>query len=357
MQKFQLLSPSEQVAHHLRGLLQQGRWTKLMPGTVALSKELPGVDRKAIGSALQILVKEGWLKDQGIGKQRKILKQPERRGNKLFRVGFIRLVSDGDHRLESALVSKFSSWKGVTLTQAPKTIIELERSVYKISQMILSMQLDAWIVPAASREILEWFKDSGIPVYAVFGRHSKLKMDGFSFDATEGIKALASKLIALGHKRVTWIARKEQRQPALGNNEKVFFEQLSEHGIRPNSFTLPEWEETPEGFQDLLDSLFKVTPPTALIIPETYLVQTTFQYFLKKRIQVPDQVSIMCTEDCEEFKWANPSIARISRDFNLASEAVSEWIEMISSGRPAPMQKTFYPVEFIEGGTLAKPRK
>ena len=355
MSDFQLFSPSEQVALHLRGLLRQGRWRKLMPGTVALSKELPGVDRKTIGTALQLLVKEGWLQDQGIGKQRKIKKQTESRGNSIYRVGFLPYILDGDYRLQSLLVNKFSNWKGVALIQAPNSVLELERSVYKISHMVTAMQLNGWIVPAASKELLEWFKSSGIPVYAVFGRHLNLKIDGFTFDASDGIRTLAKKLITLGHKRVTWITRREQRQPALGNNVRVFFDSLSDYGIRPNSFTLPDWEETPVGFQNLLDSLFKVTPPTALILPETYLVQTTLQYFLKRRIQVPEKVSLICTEDCEEFQWTHPPITRISKNFNLASEAISKWVEIVSSGRPAPMQKTIHPVEFIEGGTLASP--
>ena len=354
MPDFQLFSPSDQVAHYLRRLLNQGRWTSYMPGTVALSKSLPGVDRKTIGTALQKLVKEGWLEDQGIGKKRKIIKQTQIRGNQLFRVGYLPHATDGDHRLHSKLLNRFTNWKGVIMEPAPKGMVDLNRNLNKISSMVLAMEMDAWIVPAGSREILQWFKDSGLPVYAVFGRHWTLKMDGFSFDASAGVKALAERILSLGHKKICWIARKEHRQPELGKNERVFFETLSSSGITPGPFTLPDWEETPDGFQKLMDSLFRVTPPTVLILPETYLIQTVFQYFSTRGIRVPYQVSVVCTEDCVEFNWASPPITRISKDFDHACQAICDWVEIVSNGRTSPLKKTIGEAEFILGGTLVK---
>lgn len=354
MQKFQLLSPSEQVARHLKLLLRQGRWTGLMPGTGTLAKELPGADPKAVGTALRQLVQEGWLEDRGVGRRRKILKQAGAR--KLFRLGYLDYAKDGDVRLEWRMIEKFLTNSEVILEKSPKSMSELKWDVPQIARMVESMNQDAWIVPAGSKEVLEWFQNTGLPVYAVFGRHSKLKIDGFSFEISQSWKTLADRLVELKHKRISVVLRKERRTPAIGEEEKLFFERVSSMGIRPDSFSLPDWEETPSGFHSLLDSLFRFTPPTALILPETYLVHSAFQYFSSMGIKVPKDVSLVSMEDCEEFKWSSPPITRISKDFNLPCQAVSKWVDVISGGKPAPKQKTVCPVEFIEGGTLVGSR-
>ena len=359
MQKFQLLSPSEQVANHLKALLGQGRWTGLMPGTGTLANEMPGVDRKAVGAALQILVKDGWLEDQGVGKKRKILPRASSHefGKKIFRVGILKYAGDGDYRLEKSLRQQLARRVDVTLEFSPQSIIQLQRDIPKITKMTESMDVDAWIVPAASKEVLESMDQTGKPVYAVFGRHKKLDIDGFSFDSQDALEGLTQKISNYGHKRMCCVTRKERRLPALGESERTIFSRLAADGIQPNTFTLPDWEETPAGFHKLLDALFRFTPPTALIIPETYLVTTALQFFAAKRIRVPEDLSIICMEDCEEFKWSVPHITCITRDFNQPAQEIAKWITTLQSGKPAPRKKTIYPAQFFEGGTLVAPKK
>ena len=50
---------------------------------------------------------------------------------------------------------------------------------------------------------------------------------------------------------------------------QTILDELESARIRTNEYNLPDWEETNAGFHDCLEKLFKVTPPTALIIDET----------------------------------------------------------------------------------------
>ena len=74
MPELTILSPSEQVAAHLRGELLRGRWSGTMPGGPALAKEL-GIDGKTVWAALGLLEDEGLLVAQGAGKRRKIIER------------------------------------------------------------------------------------------------------------------------------------------------------------------------------------------------------------------------------------------------------------------------------------------
>ena len=64
MASFTILTPSQQVAAHLRGELLQGRWSGTMPGVPALAAELE-IDRKTAALALAHLEAEGLLVSQG----------------------------------------------------------------------------------------------------------------------------------------------------------------------------------------------------------------------------------------------------------------------------------------------------
>lgn len=352
MTEFKRHSLSEQVAHHLKELLAKGRWVDFMPGTPALEAIL-GVDRKTISSAIRILIKEGWLEDQGLGKKRKILDRIE--GQKLFRVGFLGYDDDGDLRLVRDLFEKFSTRNGILMEVTPDSMSGLNWDVSRIADMVRSMDMDAWIVPGGSIEVLEWFEASGMPVYAVFGRHQQFEIDGFSFNFEKALIALADRLLDLGHQRISLVTRRERRKPTLGAFEEFLFECLSPAGIRPDSISLPDWEETPEGFHDLLESLFRFTPPTALILPEPFFVHSAIQFFATKGIKVPKDVSVVSSEDCMDFHWTLPKVARFNPDRGKAGEMAAEWVEKVRKGFPAPKKKTSYPVEFIDGGTLATP--
>src|SRR6056300_771808 len=72
MANFNILSPSQQVADHLRSKLLLGQWSGTMPGSPSLAAEL-GVDSKTIWAALTILEQEGILFGQGPGRPRKIV--------------------------------------------------------------------------------------------------------------------------------------------------------------------------------------------------------------------------------------------------------------------------------------------
>lgn len=65
----------------------------------------------------------------------------------------------------------------------------------------------------------------------------------------------------------------------------------------------------------LLESLFGVTPPTALILDEAFLYNAAFHYLPKRSLRVPEDVSLVCTDDNPDFTWCEPSVAHIRWDY------------------------------------------
>jgi hypothetical protein len=61
------------------------------------------------------------------------------------------------------------------------------------------------------------------------------------------------------------LCREERRKPQPGFVERLFLQELETRGILTGSYNLPDWGNTMEEFHAGLDSLFRISPPTALL--------------------------------------------------------------------------------------------
>lgn len=140
--------------------------------------------------------------------------------------------------------------------------------VKRIARMVGQTRSDAWMVMAGSREVLEWFSSQQIPAFALFGRRNDLPIAAVGPDKRPSCVAAVRELVRLGHRRIVLIARSRRLRPKPGAAEQAFLDELAAQGLPVSDCNLPMWEETTEGFRARLDSLFRVTPPSALIIDE-----------------------------------------------------------------------------------------
>ena len=101
MPPLRILSPSEQVADHLKGELLRGRWMNSIPGVPSLAAEM-GVNRKTVDAALRQLDSEGVLIPQGAGRKRLIGLLPEDRSPAPLTLGIL-LYEMSDKRIDYIL--------------------------------------------------------------------------------------------------------------------------------------------------------------------------------------------------------------------------------------------------------------
>ena len=104
------------------------------------------------------------------------------------------------------------------------------------------------------------------------------------------------------------------------------------------------------GFHGLLSSLFRLTPPTALIIDGAPLFTAVQQFLAGRGIRVPQQVSLVCTDADRTFAWCMPAISHIRWDSGPVVRRMVQWAANVSHGKK-DLRQTLTPAEFIEGGT------
>jgi len=350
MVKLRILSASAQVAEYLRGGLSVGRWSGTMPGGDSLAAEL-GVGVNTVEAALRQLEAEGLLINQG-----------RRRGR------LIRLPEGGITRATlrvAVLVSEIEDFNETFIASLPhdleqaghlpvnpsKSMHDLGLDVGGIARLVRNTPVDAWIVVAGSREILEWFSAQGIPTFALFGRRTGLPLAGTGPDNLTACLTATRWMIELGHRRIVNICRSERRFPTPGNVERALLEELEAHGIAAGLYNLPDWQETREGLHKLLESLFKTTPPTVLIIDEAPILAATQQFLAQRNIQVPEDVSLFCTFSDPTFAFLMPAMAEIRWDKKQATRAILRWANRVAKGRQDRRQ-TLIPADFVPGGSI-----
>ena len=137
----------------------------------------------------------------------------------------------------------------------------------------------------------------------------------------------------------------------MGSSERAIFEEMEAHGLPSSSYNLPHWEDNSEGFHRVLDGLFRVTPPTALIIDEAFLFHAAENHLAQLGILAPKHVSLICTDPDPTFSWCEPSVAHIRWDTRPVVRRVVRWVNNIARGKD-DRQQTLTKAEFIDGGTV-----
>lgn len=352
MKPFSSQTVAEQVAAHLRGEIEEGRVSGLMPGVLKLEAEI-GVNRKTVEAALQILERDGILRPQGVGKRRLIAGNQEGKDGTGLRVGLM-FFERADRGLEPMqLLEHKLGEAGHLVIESQASLTDLKMDVDKVARAVAEARADAWVVQAASREVLEWFIAEGIPVMALFGRRRGLPLASVGPDKTTAYREATRMLVSLGHRRIVWLTRRLRRLPKPGAAEQTFLDELAAQGLTPGTYNLPDWEETVGGLHACLDSLFQLTPPTAIIADEPHFYVATQNYISSRGLSVPGDVSLACTDGDPYFDWCQPSIAHIHWNRRSLVRRIVQWAGNVRRGKE-DKRHTFIKAEFVSGGTIGR---
>lgn len=342
-------SVAAQVAAHLREELCRGRWKGRMPGRDHLAKEL-GVSPRSVQGALDLLEKDGLLEAQGVGRQRRIA-QGVTSSRSGLRVGIL-LYEKASAKLEYLVDLRHQlEEEGHEAMFANKTLQELGMKPERVARFVKQTPADAWVVVSASREVLEWFASQSFPAFAMFGRLVNIPIAGTGPRKSAAVADAVRRLVELGHRRIVMLCREERRKPQPGFVERVFLEELEAHGIPTSSYNLPNWGNTMEEFHPGLDSLFRISPPTALLCSYATLYIAAERHLAQRGIVAPRDISLICLDPDPVFDWCQPSVAHISWDSRQTVRRVMRWIGNIARGRD-DRKSIATPARFVEGGTV-----
>ena len=346
---FVLRSAAEQVAAHLRDEILGGKWTARLPGRERLAGDL-GVNAKTVEAALRQLEQEGVLSNPGKGRRR-IIVAGESHPVAPLRIALL-LSEKDDARVDFIVdIRQHLLLSGHEAFYAEQSLVDLAMNPRRISTLVSRTTADAWIVVAGSREVLESFAASPVPAFALFGPMTGIRLAGAGPRKAPAIVEAARTLLGLGHRRIVMLVRPRRRRPVPALPEQAFLDELQAHGIVPAPYHLPEWDESPERFLTMLESIFRLTPPTALIVDEAALFVAVMQFCLTNRLRVPEDLSLVCTDADPAFAWCSRSVAHIDWNCGPVLRRVFQWADQLSRGK-SDLRQTGSVARFVPGETI-----
>lgn len=319
-----------------------------MPGRVALAREL-GVNHKTVETAMKTLERAGWLEPQGSGKGRRIMLRETPAPSALRIVILCYEKNDVSRQDLLSLLHRLLE-AGHLASFAETSLRQLDMALGRIARFVEKTEADAWIVVAGPREVLEWFAARPTPAFALYGRYTQVRMASAGPNKSVALHELVARLIGHGHRLISMLVREERRKPGPGRAERLYLEQLAANGIQTSVYNLPDWGDTPEELHRILDSLFRHTPPTALIIDDTALFLATVQHLAQIGIVAPEQVSLACTDSDPSFEWCRPTITHIAWDARAVISHIVNWANNISRGKDDRRRITSR-AKLVVGGT------
>ncbi len=295
------------------------------------------------------LAKEGLLVSQGAGKRRRIVLSGRSLVPRDFKVHFLSYESLSPGLPQVLDLMDQHRKAGFIIEAAPKSLLDLNMDVKRVAQHVQQNPADAWIVASGSREVLEWFCQQRTPSYAYFGHKSDLPIAGCS--VRRDMNALIRRLYELGHRRIVLLIREEHLVPKLSFFATLFMEALQEVGLTTSSYNMPVWGYQPKGLRACLDSLYKFTPPTALITSETSIMLAVRDYHAQRGITAPRDVSLISLDQSPYFAWCDPLVAHFIWDAKSINRRVVRWAKNVALGKDDRRQ-VFTTAKFVEGDTI-----
>ena len=350
MKSLRIRTAPEQLADHLKEEIRAGRWTERMPGESWLLTHLH-VGRETVRAAMVLLEREGVIVSEGQGKRRRIVMSRDASAAKVIRLRILPYETQAREDADNTSLLALLLGAGIDAGFADKSLKDLGMDVDRVARYVRKNPADAWVVSAASREVLEWFAGQATPAMAMYGRHKGLPIAAAYPIMIPGMLAAVRRLIELGHKRIVMITRGERRKPKVSRPEQAFLDELEAAGIKTGDYNLPDWKETPEGLRQLLGELFRLSPPTALIFQEAALFVAARLYLADRGISAPRDVSMVVTDHDASFAWSDPTPSHIHWDYRPVVRRVVRWARNVAQGKDDHL-KSGKESKFVEGGTI-----
>ena len=358
MNPLRRLTVIEQTTAHIRNSLRENRWGAELPGVLRLAKELD-VSKDSVRAALRLLEREGVLAPGGACRSRKaadskkpaVSRQPMRVAILSYRL--LRHENGNGQRLQLQIQRGLEA-AGHVCIFAPKTQECLRHDLKRIVRMVGATKADAWVVDSGSGELIEWFSRQETPAIGLGGRRSEAPLARVAVDLTSGFQEAVRRLIALGHRRIVLICPQVWRLPKPGHLVQVFLNELPAKSPATVDYHVPAWEQTADGFHTLLESLFRITPPTALIVIEPMQAVAVLSFLGQRGLRVPQDVSLITRTKDASLEWCRPALAHLQGAEDFLVRHIVRWVAAVSRGK-VDRKRTVCPVGFEEGQSIAAP--
>ena len=197
-------------------------------------------------------------------------------------------------------------------------------------------------------------RDRAVP-FVYFNRTSEsVEADSAEVDAGSGMRELAARMLALGHRRVGAVFGPQNTSTA-GNREGALRDALatSSVGISPE-LSLRGPFDVGTGHTGARRLLQHPNPPTVIVCGNDVVAFGALNAARELGVDVPGEVSVVGFDDLPAARWPLVQLTTVAFDLDaMARRAASLLVERIETGPVAGYRHEWFPSRLVERGTLA----
>jgi LacI family transcriptional regulator len=181
-----------------------------------------------------------------------------------------------------------------------------------------------WVPAETDRKLLEFIEGQQIPTVAIVRKIENNGLDTIVFEDFDGSQAATQHLITLGHRRIAYIGgdvkytsnldRWQGYQKAIRDAGLLVDESLIKLGTLRSSWGAVAAEEL----------LHLDQPPSAIFVASNAIMSGVMRVLQQNRVQVPEDISLICFDDLDWFSFSNPPISAVATSYQRLAEAAVE---------------------------------
>ena len=219
-----------------------------------------------------------------------------------------------------------------------------------MKRMLANRSDHLWILNKPSFSIIKWCMDHKLRIICLGGEHEHLLPPLVAISLTQMIRDSVSHLAKLGHRRICSLVHfssQKSRKNVINKLEQDMHD-LGLH-FHPN-YNLPMFQGNAKSLWKELHNLFAISPPSALIVTDAYQLSTIYSYCLQNGLRIPDDLSLIVTQESANLEWFQPSLAHYQYPIPKYVRRIRGWIENYPTSALKPV---LLPPDFKPGDSVS----
>ena len=227
----------------------------------------------------------------------------------------------------------------------------------EIVETLLAKKVEGLVLTVANADsspVLDRLDAAEVPYVLLYNQPARTDRYAVSVDNVAGARELVSRLIALGHRRIAFIAGKFRTSDRALLRYQGCVEALRDAGLAgPELQEVDYVGDQPEEARELAAQLRRLNSPTALICSNDLLAVAVIAATRSLGMKVPEDVSVAGFDGIAIGKMIEPSLATIEQPTRAMGARAMEILKAMSEGSPGEPGVSVLPYRFRPGRSIA----
>lgn len=350
-----------QTAQILRQMIFDGEWGSQLP-TEAQLKARMQVGRNTVRAALVVLTKEGILSEGQPGIRRTIL-VPGKRTKPQTRAKVVAFLAPNElEQTRSQVIFTVDGLRdhlaemGYRMEIHTSKAFQMEHPTRTLENLVHKNPADLWVLHQSTRTMQEWFSQQAIPCLIHGSTHEGIQLPCVDLDYAAITRHAVGQLTGKGHNHLA-IMLPTQHLYGDEQAEAAFWDALQiHHNPERKGLILRIPSNDPEAVcKEFKRAMQQVDAPTGLILWRVNYANTILTYAQQIGLQIPRDLSIICTDDSPSAEWLIPSLARYqTQRSNIITKLFRRIHQILKTGSGDHTQTLIHP-DWLPGNSVGPP--